>query len=148
MQEMTRGKKRSPEDIERGLEALAESGGNAEEASRKTGLPANTLREWKLQFGDEFGELRREKRSDLITKVWVAAEKALDTAVEKLAEMSGKDAAVSFGIFTDKGLLMGGEPTGINENREKPMIYLPKVEDDPLEGEPGTSVEVPSKPGV
>jgi len=145
---MTRGKKRSPEDIEIGLQALAETGGNAEEASRKTGIPANTLREWKLQFGDEFGELRREKRSDLIEDVWAAAAEALGFLRKKLRRMKGKDLAVTYGILTDKALLLGGEPTGINENREKPMIYLPKVEDDPLEGEPGTSVEVPSKPGV
>ena len=100
------------------MEALAECGGNAEAASRATGIPATTLRGWKTKdFADEFAELRREKRTDLITKVWQAAEKALEQAVNGLARTKGKEAAVMFGIFVDKGLVLGGEPSAISETK-------------------------------
>jgi len=113
-----RGKKRSPEDIERGLEALAESGGNATIASESCGIPARTLRGWKGgAFAEEFAELRREKRTDLIGDVWEAAREALAQLRSKLPTMKGKDVAVTFGILTDKALILGGEPTQITETK-------------------------------
>ena len=129
---MTRGKKYAPEDIERGLEALAEHGGNAAAACRATGIPARTLRDWKTgKFADEFAEVRREKRSGLIEKVWEAAGKALDQVLKKMEKANPKDAAVILGILVDKGLLLGGEPTEISE--QLPRIVFRGVDDSEYE---------------
>jgi hypothetical protein len=129
---MPRGQKYSPEDIERGLEALAEHGGNAAAASRVTGIPATTLRGWKTkEFADEFVEVRREKRSGLIEKVWQAAEEALKQVLEKMSKASAKDAAVIMGILVDKGLLLGGEPTEITE--QLPRIVFRGVDESEYE---------------
>lgn len=111
---MTRGKKYSLEDMERGLAALAVNG-SSEAASELTGIPASTLRTWKLQQPDEFDELRREKRIPLIDQVWEAAEKALKQTLDKMDSASAKEAAVILGILVDKALLMGGEPTEISK---------------------------------
>jgi hypothetical protein len=128
---MTRGRKYPAEDIERGLQALAEYGGNAEAASRAVNIPANTLRGWKIKFADEFGEVRREKRSDLIEKVWQAAHKALEQVLEKMTKASAKEAAVILGILVDKGLLLGGEPTEIS--KQMPQIVFRNVDDSEYE---------------
>lgn len=112
-----RGKKRSPEDIERGLQALAEAGGNAEAASKATGIPATTLRGWKALYPNEFVELRREKRTGLIDDVWAAAREALKQLKAKLPMMKGEKVAVAFGILVDKALVMGGEPDTISETK-------------------------------
>ena len=42
---MAQGSKYTDEDIERGLQALAETGGNAAKASRACQIPARTLRD-------------------------------------------------------------------------------------------------------
>lgn len=112
-----RGKKRSLEDIERGLEALAESGGNATAASKTTGIPRTTLIGWKAEHFDEFDDLRREKRTDLIDDVWAAAREALKELKGKFPSMQGNHLAVAFGILIDKALVMGGEPDTISETK-------------------------------
>ena len=115
---VTQGSKYTDEDRERGLQALAEAGGNAEVASKACGIPARTLRDWKAnEFADEFAELRREKRGDLIAEVWGTAAEALGILRRKLKGMKGKDLAITFGILTDKALVMGGEPDTIGEMR-------------------------------
>lgn len=126
---MARGKPYSPEDVERGIEALAESGGNATAASKATGIPRTTLIGWKQANFDEFDELRREKRSGLIDKVWAGAEKALDLLLTRLepdedgvCPIHSKHLATIFGILTDKGLLLGGEPTEILKQLP-PMVF-------------------------
>ena len=115
--EIMRGRKRPPDDIERGLQALAETGGNAEAASRKTSIPATTLRGWKTLYSDDFVELRREKRTGLIDDVWGAAREALKQLKAKLPNMKGDKVAVAFGILVDKALVMGGEPDTISETK-------------------------------
>ncbi len=125
---MARGQKYGDEDTERGLQALAEAGGNAAKASRACGIPPRTLRDWKNgSFADEFAELRREKRGGLIDKVWAGAEKALDLLLVALepgedgkSKVKARELAVIMGILTDKGLLLGGEPTEI-------MKQLPQI---------------------
>ena len=115
------GKRYSPEEIEVGLQALAESGGNASCAAEKTGIPRGTLRYWAANsFADEFASIRQEKRQSLIEKVWAGAEKALDHLLKELPKMKGNHLAIAFGILTDKGLLLGGEPTEI-------MKQLPQI---------------------
>jgi uncharacterized protein YbjT (DUF2867 family) len=127
---VARGKKRSPEEVERGLAALAEHG-SSEGAARATGIPASTLRTWKLQQPDEFDELRREKRSGLVGQVWEAAGEALKQVLSKVGEASPKDAAVIFGIVVDKGLLLGGEPTEIM--KQLPQIVYRGIDDSEYE---------------
>jgi len=134
--EIVRGKKRSPEDIERGLQALAENGGNAEAASKETGIPARTLRGWKGLYSDDFAELRREKRTGLIDDVWGAAREALKQLKEKLPNMKGDKVAVAFGILVDKALVMGGEPDTISETkvsdaRSKLLAAIEREMEDP-----------------
>lgn len=146
---MGQGSKYTDQDIERGLQALAETGGNSAAASRASGIPERTLREWKLtKFADEFAEVRREKRTDFITEVWDTAKAAVKQVREKLSGATAKEAAVIAGIFIDKALVMGGEPSEIAEQRAKPMIYLPEIDELDMEAEPGTSGEVSPEPGV
>jgi len=121
-----RGKKWPPADVERGLQALAESGGSVTAASKATGIPKTTLWGWKTQHPDEFEQLRMEKRGSLIEKVWGAAEDALDLLIKELPKMKGRYLATTFGILTDKGLLLGGEPTEIM--KELPQIVFRGVD--------------------
>ena len=135
-----RGKQRSLEDIERGLQALAESGGNATAASNASGIPRTTLVGWKALYFDEFDELRREKRSDLIDDVWAAAREALKELKSKFAGMKGQQLAVTFGILIDKALVMGGEPdtiseTKVSDTRSKLLAAIEREVEDP-ESEP------------
>ena len=137
---MARGQPYSPEDVERGIQALAEHGGNAAAASRQTGIPATTLRGWKTQFVDEFVEVRREKRTDFIDEVWAAAKEAVKQAKDKLKEATAKEAAIIAGIFIDKALVMGGEPDTISETRVRDVRseierkLCEAVDDSPEEG--------------
>ena len=115
-----RGQKYNDGDIERGLQALAECGGNAAAASRKTKIPARTLRDWKANlFADEFAEVRREKRTGFIDDVWAVAQEAVKQVKAERGEASAKEAALIAGIFIDKALVMGGEPDTISETRVK-----------------------------
>lgn len=148
-EKMAQGSKYTDEDIERGLQALAESGGNATAASKACGIPERTLRDWKrTKFADEFAEVRREKRTDFISAVWETAKDALQQVKDKLKDTTAKEAAVITGIMIDKALLLGGEPTEITEQRAKPMIYLPEIDELDMEAEPGASGEVSPEPGV
>jgi len=107
---MARGKKHTDAQVELALQALIEHDGNAEAASKDTGIPARTLRDWRgKEFADEFARLRREKRKGFIEKVWEVAGQALDELMTKLPEMKGKDIAITIGILADKGLAAGGE---------------------------------------
>jgi len=133
---MAQGSKYTDEDIERGLQALAETGGNAAKASRACRIPARTLRDWKTQsFAEEFAELRREKRSGFIDKVWAGAERAMDLLLEAMQpaedeeekpKISPRELATVMGILTEKGLLLGGEPTAIL--KELPQIVFKGVD--------------------
>ena len=106
-----RGKKYSDEDMERGLQALVEAGGNCAEASRKTDIPATTLRGWKAkQFADEFVQLRREKRATAIDEVWEAVHETVNEIRTNIPGMAIGKLLRTFGLLTDKGLAMGGEP--------------------------------------
>lgn len=128
--EMTRGKKYSAEDVERGLAALAVNG-SSEIASEQTGIPASTLRTWKLRQPDEFDELRREKRTPLIEELWAGARDAIARIRDQIKEASAKDAAVILGILVEKALLAGGEPTEITS--QLPQIVYRGVDDSEYE---------------
>jgi len=108
-----KGKPYPPEEIERGLQALAVSGGNASAASRATGIPRTTLIGWKGEHFDEFDDLRQEKKLALIEVVWNAARTAITALELKFPAMAGKDLAITTGILIDKGLLLGGDPSQI-----------------------------------
>jgi transposase-like protein len=128
---MARGRPWPPEDVERGLLALAEAGDNAEEASRMSQIPANTLREWKSRYNDEFVELRREKRSDLIEDLWSAAREALRELRGNLSRMKGRELGIVLGILIDKALVMGGEPTEIT--KQLPQIVFRGIDESEYE---------------
>jgi hypothetical protein len=120
------------EDIERGLQALAECGGNASMAAEKTGIPRGTLRYWAAnKFADEFATIRQEKRTDLIDKVWGMAGEALGQTRKKLKKASANQAAVIFAIMVDKALLLGGEPTEIT--KQLPQIVFRGVDESEYE---------------
>ncbi|HUW94563.1 MAG TPA: hypothetical protein VMW58_02150 [Anaerolineae bacterium] len=107
---MAQGSRYTDEDIERGLQALVETGGNAAEASRRTEIPATTLRGWKAtKFRDEFVEVRREKRSSLIDEVWKAAQEAVNALRIKIPRMGVNDLLRTFSAMSDKGLAISGE---------------------------------------
>ena len=102
------------EDVERGLQALAEYGSSIK-AAEATGIPESTLRTWRLQRSDEFDEIRREKRGTFIEEAWQVAHEALAELRKMLTSMKGKELAVAYGILVDKALLMGGEATDIKK---------------------------------
>ena len=112
-----RGKRYSPEDIERGLQALAETPDSPTAAAKATGIPRTTLIGWKKEHFDEFDALRREKRADLIGEVWAAAGEALAALRTQFPRMKGRDLAVTLGILIDKALILGGEPSEITETK-------------------------------
>lgn len=113
----------STEEQASALATLAENDGNIAATSRATGIPPQTLRQWRdavvsVPSPDlvEQQKLTRAARWDEV------ADAGLDQALEKLPEASARDAAVIAGIATDKALLLRGQPTSITERRDDPRI--------------------------
>jgi hypothetical protein len=103
-------------------------GHNFMELKRRTGMPPNTakriLKMWKtreakvpqlanarLETEVKLEEIRYQGRKELIEQFWHGARLALERAVSTIAKANHKDAARTAAIFTDKGLLLSGQPT-------------------------------------
>ncbi len=136
-----RGGKYSEEDIERGLHALALSGGNASRAQRQLKaegltIPASTLEGWrKNTHADRYATIRYQVIPQIHAKL---AEESEDLAAEyakleletiarfrkelpnlKASEAAGaaRNIATSRAIAVDKASLLRGRPTTIVEHK-------------------------------
>jgi hypothetical protein len=130
----------SPEDIERGLFALAIWGGAAaaerQLAANGHKIPRRTLQEWKTAHAERFQEIANRhtrKIRDAIAQEQIeiahAAGEAERVAIAKTkgqledgsckdASTAGRNLAVQKGIALDHSLKMRGEPTVIHEHRQ------------------------------
>lgn len=114
------------------------------EASRTTGVPEQTLRDWIAS--PMFVELRTRKRDDVAAEVWAAFQSGVRRVVELLPTTEDlAKVAVASGILYDKFALMSGEATSRTESKtltddlsdsEKLRLHdwivsLPATEGDP-----------------
>jgi transposase-like protein len=84
---MPRGKQTPPEIREKCLSIVA-STGNVSEASKQTGIPETTIRDW-IKQNDEFVEYRNNKKQEFIDKSWEIinkAQKLIDSRVVRAIE--------------------------------------------------------------
>src|SRR5215210_8143331 len=132
--------KYTPEQVDRGLFALAVLGGNAAAAERQLKaqghrVPKATLQDWKTKHADRFQEIanRHTKRireviaQEQVEIAHVAGEaerEAIAKARGQLRDGSIKDAStaarnfsVTKGVSIDKALKQRGEPNVIDEDR-------------------------------
>lgn len=134
-----------PEDLERGLLALAISGGNGDEAARHLALleppikvAPSTLQRWKIKHAKRYSEIQAERAPiieaivlEQIREAILQAGKLQSRVLEKLLlavedgslepkDLAGilKSAGVSLGINVEKMLLMTNRPTVIAEKRD------------------------------
>lgn len=92
------------------LAVLAENGDNAAAASRETGIPETTIKEWRaartsLPPANLVAEMKAQ-RADQWDKLQDAG---IARALEKLPEANARDAAIIAGIAVDKAALLRGE---------------------------------------
>ena len=144
----------SPEEVERGLFALAVTGDSVKArkqlAAQGLSIPDRTLRTWKeTQYADRFREIAanhtREIRDTIAQEQIEIAIAAGDVERAALAKVhsqikdadlkdvstAGRNAAVSKGIALDKHLLYRGEPTSIVQHRQAADI-LAQIKKAPL----------------
>ena len=145
MAEKRRVAKYSPEDVERGLFALAICG-DGTAASRQLAanghkIPARTLNHWKLQHAERFQQIAHQhtrKVREVIAQEQIeiahAAGEAERLAIAKTrgqlkdgsvrdASTAGRNLAVQKGIALDHSLKMRGEPTVVHEHRQADDIF-------------------------
>lgn len=127
-------KRHTPEDIERGLTALAVAG-NSLSAAEMTGFNDRTIRKWREQHADRFAlieagraalidqSLREEfrkvvfKGTRVSLKALHATEEQLDAGTLKDPAAAARNAATTTGIMQDKLNTMEGRPTSIVVHR-------------------------------
>lgn len=88
-----KGKKYSPEIVERALALLATTN-NICEVAKKMNLPESTVRDWAKQNKDKFEKLRTKKKQEFVENAWRIIEKAnkllekkLDVALKNQGEL-------------------------------------------------------------
>lgn len=108
------------------LAVLAECGGNAAEASRATGIPEQTLRDWghgSIRPADP--NLVAEMRAKRAEK-WDALQDAgVAKSLEKLEDSNAYHCALIAAIATDKAALLRGEATSISASVEVSVTLTP-----------------------
>ena len=134
--------KYSPEEIERGLYALARVNGNTQRASRELkeqgqGIPESTLRLWKAKtHADRYARIREEviptiyqrhadKFHELVAIESNIAEQIARELESKIDQLDPRDLAtalrnleVSKSLNFDKASIADGRPTVITEKRD------------------------------
>jgi hypothetical protein len=124
----------SPQDVERGLTALAVTGSDRK-ASEACGIPRATLKDWRQRHAERLAQIQRDRLPEIAGRVASEFEslirKGIDVQVQifermraevaNLAprELSGalKNAAIATGVATDKSRLLRELPTEIREQR-------------------------------
>ena len=99
--------------------ALKQAGYSGKEIENKIGLDEVTL--WgilkgicgwdKIKSTPVFEEYRAKAKREIQSLTLVGMKAAIDQFLVKIPEASARDAAVSFGILTEKDALLAGEPT-------------------------------------
>lgn len=84
-------------------------------AAETTGIPVTTIAYWMDQ--PEFVALRAKTREDLAEESMALAHKTLGEIQRRLAEFEPRDLTILYGVLTDKGQLLAGQPTGRTETR-------------------------------
>jgi transposase-like protein len=110
---VSRQRRYTDEDAIQALAVLAEQGGNVAATSRATGIPEQTLRDWR--DGNVYVPppevVAKRKRAQAET--WDDLQSAgVARALEKLSSASARDAAVIAGIAADKAAQLRGEGPG------------------------------------
>lgn len=136
---MGRSQTYSPEEVTRGLAALAVYDGSERAAARfleQTGkpIPFRTLHDWKTTRAERYAEVREQElpairqrhiheTEELVGQHLAVKKKLLAKVDKELDQLSAgqaasalKQVAISAGIDTDKSLLLRGEPTVIHGN--------------------------------
>lgn len=93
--------------------ALTVHDGNVARTSRDSGVPEQTVRDWKAQWAreglpDELIHLAQQSATSFADNVERIRDKALVALETKLPDMSGRDLATTVGILTDKALRARG----------------------------------------
>ena len=101
------------------LAVLEENKGNVAATSRATGIPEQTIREWRNGSVRILPpELVAEERARRAASWEMAQDLAVDRVIAKVGEASPYQAAIIAGIATEKALLLRGEATSITETRD------------------------------
>jgi transposase-like protein len=101
------------------LAALDANGGNLSKTSRDTGIPRQTLQEWRDgRVPEGVPELRQEKKAALADRLEELAHTIVDALPGKVADAGLQQAATSLAIAIDKMQLLRGEATAIHGNRD------------------------------
>ena len=136
-----------PEQVDRGLAALALHDGSERAAARfleQTGkpIPFRTLHDWKTTRAERYAEVREQELPAirrrhiheteelygqalaLKRKLLAKVDQELDQLTPGQAANALKQVGISAGIDTDKALLLRGEPTVIHGNVGRDMDQL------------------------
>lgn len=91
---------------------------SAEEASRQTGIPGRTIREW--VESPEFAELRQTPREEVGEAMWVAIQEAVHELRKGLVNPKAylRDKVAAFDSLVDKRALIIGEATSRTESKD------------------------------
>ena len=112
---MAQGKAITDTQIELIKATFAETG-SITAAAKAASCSLSTAKKY-VESRDAFEELRNEKRVDIIAKIAEVQVKILDTMTDEahLNKASLNDLGVTFGILTDKRLLLSGQATARTE---------------------------------
>ena len=112
----------SPTDQARVAVMLQANAGNVKRTARETGIPAMTVRDWKVKWEREgypepIEEVLPAVTEDVTERMDYARGLAVETVIEKLRDnkVSAKDAAWIAQVFTDKIHLIRGMATSRTE---------------------------------
>lgn len=114
----------SDEQIEVIKATFAETG-SVRGSARAAGVSVATAKKY-ADNKDEYERMRTEKRIDIIAKIAEVQIKLLDTMADDshLAKADFNDLGVTFGILTDKRLLLTGQATSRSETITDPAARL------------------------
>jgi hypothetical protein len=102
---MPRGKQ-TPTEIREKCLSIVASTGNVSEASKQTGIPETTIRDW-IKQNDEFAEYRANKKQEFIDKSWEIINKAqnlIDKRMNRAIEFENEIDALIDRIAIDDSL--------------------------------------------
>jgi len=102
------------------LLAAVASNGNIKKTALLADIPRTTLQNWKLGIGinDDVTNISHVKREEIRDLHKLVAVKALGLLQTKMDDCTGAQLSTISGVSTEKYLLLDGQPTSINENRD------------------------------
>lgn len=114
---MERPKRRySDDDRAEALAILDLQGGNVSEASRLSGVPWQTLAEWRDgRVSSSVPDIRERKKVALSERLEELAHQLIDAMPGKVGDANLRDTAISLGVAVDKALVLRGDPNSITK---------------------------------